>query len=130
MKINTKIKVRYSETDMMGIVYHANYYIWFEVGRTELLEKVGRPYHEMEKENLYLPVIKSSANYIKPAEYGDVLDLETEFLKIEGLKIYINYKLYRDGTLLVTGETVHTLLNKLWKPVRAPEWFASLFERK
>lgn len=119
----TTVTVRYAETDMMGIVYHANYLTWFEIGRTVLLKEQGLPYVELEKLGYRLPVLEVAAKYLRPALYDDTLTIIT-FLKDKPLlRIRLNYEIRRGYELLVTGESVHAFIDAQGRPVRPPAMF-------
>ncbi len=117
-----QVTVRYAETDMMGIVYHANYLPWFEVGRTTLLKEIGVPYRTLEQEGFRLPVLEVSAKYLKPAVYDDTLEILTTLAERPLLRIRLDYEVRRDGELLATGGTVHAFVDREGKPVRPPAW--------
>ncbi|MEA4828052.1 acyl-CoA thioesterase [Clostridium sp. JNZ J1-5] len=120
MYINrTKIKVRYVETDQMGIVHHSNYYAWFEVGRTEFITESGMSYSEMESEKLLLPVVESGCRYIEGAKYEDELIIETFIEKLSGAKVIFNYNVIRekDNKLLAKGTTTHAFVNDSFKVI-------------
>ena len=108
----TKIRVRYAETDQMGIVYYANYYIWFEVGRTEYLADIGCRYTEMEENGILLPVRTSSCTYKVSAHYDDELVIETRVTKLKGARIVFEYKVYRDDVLITEGSTEHAFMDR------------------
>src|SRR5699024_3161853 len=92
MTINdTSIDERYAETDRMGVVYHANYLIWFEIGRTKLIEQLGLQYAEMEKDNIISPVIDVKVQYKKPARYGDTVTILTGWDDYNGLRTFHGY---------------------------------------
>ncbi len=112
-------RVKYAETDKMGVVYYANYYIWFEIGRNELFRELGFPYVELEKKGLLLPVVKSSCEYKKPAEYDDLIMLRTRIENFTPVRITFCYNVYKDDhdELLATGETVHAFVSENKKPV-------------
>ncbi len=121
---NVEIKVRYSETDKMGIVYHANYFIWFEIGRTELLRNYGIPYSLWEERGYFLPVVEANCRYIKPAKYDDIIKIQTELEKIEKSLIVLGYKLFNnDGLLLAKGFTQHICIDKNGKVKPIPDDF-------
>ena len=123
-KSATKTRVRYSETDQMGVVYHGNYAQFFELGRTEWLRSLGVTYKEMEVSGIMLPVISLQCNFIKPALYDDVLTIHT-FLKKEPLvKIEFDYEIKnQDAELICTGNTILAFMNsKTLKPTRCPEY--------
>jgi len=123
------VTVRYAETDMMGIVYHANYLPWFEVGRTTLLKEIGVPYKKLEEEGYRLPVLEVSAKYVRPAVYDDTLEVISTVSEKPLLRIRIDYEVRRDGELLATGNTVHAFVDKLGRPVRPPAWAAEVLTR-
>jgi acyl-CoA thioester hydrolase len=117
-----QVTVRYAETDMMGIVYHANYLPWFEVGRTTLLKEIGVPYRQLEEEGFRLPVLEVSAKYLRPAVYDDTLDILTTLRERPLLRIYLEYEVRRGDELLATGTTVHAFVDREGRPVRPPAW--------
>ncbi|WP_206810356.1 acyl-CoA thioesterase [Paradesulfitobacterium ferrireducens] len=108
----TTIKVRYAETDQMGIVYHSNYLIWFEVGRTELFRQLGLPYTLFEEQGLGLAVIEATCLYRKPARYDEELTITTVVEEISSRKVTFSYKIHRDQLLLAEGSTRHLFINK------------------
>lgn len=119
------VTVRYAETDMMGIVYHANYLPWFEIGRTTLLKEQGIPYRELEAEGFRLPVLEVSAKFVRPALYDDVIAVVTTLREKPLLRIRLEYQVYRDNELLATGHTLHAFIDRAGKPVRPPASFAA-----
>jgi len=125
----TTIKVRYAETDQMGVVYYANYYVWFEVGRTDYLAKIGYSYKRMEEQGLFLPVTESHCQYKSSAYYDDLLTLQTSVTKIKGARIFFFYRLLRGKELLAEGSTVHAFVDKEGKLVKIKKnsLLASLF---
>lgn len=129
MIINTtKIEVRYQETDQMGVVYHANYLVWFEIGRTKYIEQLGFKYTEMEEQDLVSPVIDAQLSFKKPAKYGDDVTIETWLDAYDGLRTTYAYQITNGaGDVLVTGKTVHALVTKeRFRPIRLgkvnPKW--------
>ncbi len=116
----TRINVRYQETDQMGVVYHANYFVWFEVARTEMMKKNGFNYRELEERGVMLPVVDVSCKYHHPSKYDDHVIVRARIKEYKGIKINIEYEAIReqDGKLLATGETKHVWVNKELKPVR------------
>jgi acyl-CoA thioester hydrolase len=123
------VTVRYAETDMMGIVYHANYLPWFEVGRTTLLKEIGVPYKKLEEEGFRLPVLEVSAKYVRPAVYDDALEVVTTIHERPLLRIKLEYEVRRGEELLATGVTVHAFVDREGRPVRPPPWVADMFAR-
>lgn len=109
----TNIEVRYQETDQMGIVYHANYLIWFEIGRTKFIEQLGFKYAEMEKENIVSPVADLQIKYIKPAKYGDHITIETSLKVYNGIRTVYKYNIYnQNNELLARGTSTHVVVEK------------------
>jgi acyl-CoA thioester hydrolase len=120
----TKIKVRYAETDQMGFVYHGNYAQYLEIGRLEWLSSLGISYKEMESNNVILPVVELSVKYIKSAYYGDTLTVYTSLLKQPTASIEFNYEIHNSsGELLTTGHTKLVFINKESNyPMRCPQY--------
>jgi len=118
----SRVRVRYSETDQMGIAYHGEYFAWFEVGRTDLLRGQGVTYRDMEATDLRLPVIEASARYIRPALYDDELEIRTLVTAVSGARISFSYEIRRgaDGPL-ATGATAHAAVDGRGRPRRLPE---------
>jgi acyl-CoA thioester hydrolase len=112
--------VTYSETDQMGFVYYANYFVYFEIGRTELIRASGLPYRELEEMGYFLPVIESSCRYLGPARYDDLLTIRTRVTEFKGLKLKFGYEIIRDGKTLAEGMTLHAFMDKSGRPKRLP----------
>lgn len=108
----TQLRVRYAETDKMGIVYHSNYFIWFEVGRSELFRELNLPYTQFEEQGLGLAVIEASCRYRKPSHYDDELIIVTKMENITSKKVTFSYQVISEGTLIADGKTVHLFINK------------------
>lgn len=123
-KSSTKTRVRYSETDQMGVVYHGNYAQFFELGRTEWLRKLNITYKDMENKGIMLPVISLTCNFIKSAIYDDVLTIETFLVKKPMVKIEFDYKITnQNNELICTGNSVLAFMNmKSMKPTRCPKY--------
>jgi acyl-CoA thioester hydrolase len=119
----TRVRVRYAETDQMGIVYYANYLVWFEVGRTELLRSLGGTYRDLEVAGVYLPVITASCNYLLASRYDDELEIQTSGRLLSPIRLEFLYDVVRiaDQKTMATGRTEHAALNPHGKPVRLPE---------
>ncbi len=119
-----EIRVRYGETDQMGVVYHANYAVYFEVGRTEWLREFGLSYSAMEAEGIMLPVISLSINYKNSARYDDVLKVKTRLKKMPTASIEFDYELLNNkGELLATGNTILAFVDaKRNRPTRCPKY--------
>jgi len=132
----TRVRVRYAETDQMGVVYHANYLVWFEVGRVEFIRQAGMDYKSMEsEEGAMIAVVEATARYIAPARYDDMLLVRTTLSGVRGPIVRFKYAVLRagDGTLLCEGETVHIVVGRDMKrremPVKYAERFAELMHR-
>ncbi len=126
----SQIEVRYSETDMMGVVYHGSYLPWLEVARTALLAAEGLPYRELEKEGFFLPVIEVNLRYHRPAHYADTVTIHAMIREKPALRLRIDYELFRGEEKLASGHTVHVFIDKSGRPVRPPAAFASLMNAR
>jgi len=115
--------VRYAETDKMGVVYYANYFVWFEVGRTDLLRHAGWSYRDMETDGYALPVIEAHCTYRESAEYDDELEVRTTGAMLSPVRVQFTYEIVRsvDEATLATGTTVHATLDREGRPCRLPE---------
>ena len=130
----TKLKVRYVETDQMGIVHHSNHYAWFEVGRTEYITEIGMTYKEMEENNIMIPVVESSCKYIEGAKYEDIIIIQTYMQELNGAKVIFKYNVVRerDGKVLAIGSTTHAFVNEKFRVVNLKKANAkiwSLFQK-
>ena len=128
-KFTTDIRVRYGETDQMGVVYHANYFTWFEIARIELLDQMGCPYLDLEKKGYLLPVLTCSASFQSPAFFDDRLQVKVEIAKIPLVRIQASYEVRRGSELLVTGQTEHAFVSRAGRVVRPPEIFLNLAKK-
>ena len=131
MKIHeSKITVRYSETDQMGIVHHSRYYPWFEVGRTEFFASGGISYGEIERRGLMLPLVETHCRYIIPAKYEDNLTIKTYIKELSPVKIRFGYDVVRDAdnALLAKGETLLAFTTTDFKPVNLKKYNPALWE--
>lgn len=122
------IRVSYRDTDKMGVVYYANYFVFFEMGRTELMRQIGFTYDEMEKQGLYFPVINAQCNYHAPAHYDDLITVETTISELKNVTVTFSYKIKCDDKVLVTGSTKHPLVNYAFKPTRIPQNLKDLLQ--
>lgn len=128
MTAETMLRVRYQETDAMGVAHHAAYFAWFELGRSDLIRSAGRSYAEFEKEGLFLPVVEANARYHAPARYDEMLRLETSVLRLDRVRITFGYTLYgaTEGEMRAEGATRHALIDRENRPVRIPDWIREL----
>jgi acyl-CoA thioester hydrolase len=120
----TRLRVRYAETDQMGVVYHSNHFIWFEVGRVELMRQLGFSYRDMEREdNCLIAVVDARCRYRAPAVYDDEIIVRTHIKSIRESMVHFGYELRRaeDGILLAEGETTHIVINSAKKITAFPE---------
>jgi acyl-CoA thioester hydrolase len=126
----TRLRVRYAETDQMGIVYHSNHFIWFEMGRVELMRQMGFSYKVMESEDeCFIAVVDARCKYRSPALYDEELIVRTTLKNVRESVIHFGYELVRaaDGTLLAEGETTHIVTNREMKIRALPEKYLSAF---
>jgi acyl-CoA thioester hydrolase len=107
----SRVRVRYAETDQMGVVYYANYFVWFEIGRTDLLRTLGGTYRELEADGLALPVIAASCEYAAPCRYDDELVVVTRGRLLSPIRVAFTYAVERpDGVVAATGRTEHAAI--------------------
>lgn len=123
LQTKTQIRVRYADTDKMGVVYHSNYAVYFEVGRTEMFREIGLPYDEMEKNNVMLPLVDLHINYKRPAKYDDLLTVVTTIKEMPGVKVHFDYEVLNDkGDLLCDGYTTLVFIDmERNRPTRMPD---------
>jgi acyl-CoA thioester hydrolase len=134
----TTVRVRYAETDQMGVVYYANFFVWFEIGRVELLRQIGFDYKQMELvDDCVLPVVEAACRYKSPARYDDLIVIETRVSAMRTSVLKFAYKVFRAGEsfsdgselpekLLATGETTHVIVGKALEKSVLPEKYASV----
>lgn len=116
--------MRYAETDQMGVVYHSNYIIWFEVGRVEMLRQLGFTYREMEKQDgVHIAVVEARCRFKSPALYDDSITVRTRLLNVRDSLLHFGYEIIRstDGIQLAEGETVHLVVDEAFKRIPLPE---------
>jgi len=126
----SSIRVRYADTDQMRVVHHSKYFEYFEMGRSDLIRALGLPYGDMEAKGIFLPVIEADAKFIKPAQYDEILIVETSIREMPVVTMTIDYRVLRENKqeCIAEGRTVHGFLNaKTGKPMRAPKEFLQLF---
>ena len=126
----TKLRVRYAETDNMGVVYHSNFAIWFEVGRVELMRQLGLEYRTMEKDdNCHIPVVDLRVRYKAPALYDDEIVVRTRIANARQSLLHFTYEVLRAGdqTLLATGETMHIIVDDKFQRRSLPEKYLKAF---
>lgn len=131
MKIfDLQVRVRYAETDQMGVVYHGNYAQFFEMGRVEWLRNMGISYKSMEEEGIMLPVVSLTMNYKKSARYDDLLTVRTILKKLSSVKIEFNYEIYNEeNELLTIGNSILVFVDmKTGRPTMAPKYVSEKVE--
>jgi len=131
MKNKITIRARYSETDQMGVIYHANYFNWFEIGRTSFFRNLGYDYKQLENEGVLLPVIDVGCKYIVSAKYDDEIIIETYIENLKGVKIKYKYNIIRkrDNLLLAEGYTLHAFVNKNLRPINFKKKYNELWNK-
>lgn len=128
------LQPRYADTDAMGVVYYANYFVYFEVARTTALAELGHPYWDMEKQGILIPVLRAHCEYHGPARYGDTLVVHSVRSRTGRARIRFDYSLHRrdaatgaESPALATGYTEHAFVNPAGKPLRPPAGIMTLF---
>ena len=116
-----QIRVRYSETDRMGLLHHANFFVYFEMGRTELLRARGLSYRDLEDAGHLLVIVDLGCKFKRPAYYDDLLTLRTTVERVTHVKIVHRYDLFRDGVLLAEGHSTLACVDREGKPQALPE---------
>jgi acyl-CoA thioester hydrolase len=126
----TRLRVRYAETDQMGVVYHSNHFIWFEVGRVELLRQLGFSYRDMEtRDGRFIAVAEAKCRYRAPAHYDEEILVRTKLLNVRESVVHFGYELRRaeDAALIAEGETTHIVTDANMKVAALPEKYLSVF---
>jgi acyl-CoA thioester hydrolase len=128
---DTIVRVRYAETDQMGVVYYANYYIYFEVGRVEYMRERGVDYKQMEiQDDSFIVVAESKCRYRRPARYDDPLRIRTRVISVKRRTIHFGYEVVHDetGEVLATGETIHVVCDSKGRPKVLPGKYRQYFD--
>jgi acyl-CoA thioester hydrolase len=127
----TKLKVRYVETDQMGIVHHSNYYAWFELGRGEFITKLGMNYRQMEESGILMPIMETYCKYYEGAKYEDDLIIKTYIDEVTPVKVIFNYDVIRekDEKLLAKGRTTQTFINNSFRIINLKKTHHDLWEK-
>lgn len=124
----SRIRVRYAETDMMGVVYHGSYIPWLEVARTDLFRKFGLSYRRFEEEGYRLPVLSVACQFSRPAIYDDEIDIDVVAREKPRLRIKLEYELFRGDERLATGMSEHAFIDLQGRPTRPPAAFTRLID--
>ena len=129
-RYTTRLRVRYAETDAAGVVYHANYLVYFEVARVELLRALGLPITEVESRGLVLPVVEARLKYLRPARLDDLLEVSLSIQSVGAASFTCAYEIERDGLLLASGWTRLAVCEReSGRCMPMPPWLRELFER-
>jgi len=126
-----EVRITYSETDRMGVIYYANYLVFYERGRTEFLRSLGLRYRDLEeKEQIYLPAMDATVNYLHPGRYDDLIRVRTFISELGGAHITFRYEitLVESGQLIAKGSSKHATVNRQWRPTRIPPSLRKLLE--
>lgn len=126
-----EVRITYSETDRMGVIYYANYLVFYERGRTEFLRSLGLRYRDLEeKEQIYLPAADAYVEYLHPGRYDDLIRVRTFISHMGGAHITFRYEitLVENGQVIATGSSKHAVVNRSWRPTRIPLSLRKLLE--
>lgn len=127
-KSQSHVRVRYAETDQMGVVYHANYLVWFEVARTDWLREFGWTYREMEASGVRLPVIAVQCEYLRSAQYDEDITVTATGVMHSPVRVEFTYEVVKhDGTMAARGSTMHAAVDHQGRPTRLPERVREVF---
>ncbi|MFL0253133.1 acyl-CoA thioesterase [Clostridium neuense] len=131
-KSNTNVKVRYAETDKMGIVYHSNYYIYFEVAREDFIKEAGISYKDMENVGVMMPIVETRCKYHDAATYADELTIQTSLKELSPIKVVLKYDVIRktDNKVIADGETTQTFVsNNTFKIVNLKRKYTEIWDK-
>ena len=127
---NLEIKARYAETDMMGIIHHSVYPVWYEAARTEFIKMAGMTYTELEKGGIMFPLSELNCKYIHPVKYEDVVTVQTRLSKLSFAKIEFSYRVILDGQIMASGSSLHGFVDaKTFRPVSLKKVRPELYEK-
>ena len=127
----SRLRVRYAETDQMGMVYYANYLIWMEVGRSDFCRECGFSYRDLEREEqAFLAVAEANCRYLAPAKYDDEVLVETEITRVGSRVVEFSYRIKRGSTLLAEGKTIHVVVGANGRPRTMPDRYLELLKAK
>jgi len=124
------IRVRYPEVDRMGVAHHSHHFVWFEIGRTELMRDRGVPYARVEEEGIFLPVIEATCRYLGPVRYDDRLLIRTMVARSSAVRVTFTYAIEResDGAIVAKGSTTHAAIDGRGRPRRLPTSLTELLD--
>ncbi|MBP2031706.1 acyl-CoA thioester hydrolase [Clostridium algifaecis] len=128
---NTNIKVRYAETDRMGIVHHSNYYVWFEEARGDFIEKINITYKEVEDMGIMMPIMETHCKYMRASKYGDIIEIKTSIKELTPVKILFDYRVInkKSGELLAKGGTTQTFINNDFKIINMEKKYPEIWKK-
>jgi acyl-CoA thioester hydrolase len=129
LQATVETRVRFAETDAMGVTYHGNYLPWFEMARVALLDGLGCPYRELERDGFLLPVLETGLSYHRPSRFDDRVNITVTLAGRPTARLRLDYRVERDGELLVEGFTVHAFVNRDFKAIRPPARLEAAFGR-
>lgn len=131
MYSETKVEVRYAETDKMGIVHHSVYPIWYELARTKFIKELGISYSQMEEMGVMTPLVQLSCKYIHPADYEDILTIRVSVSKLTPARVVFDYEVYKEGIEkpINTGSTTHAWVEKNLHPINFKKEFPELYKK-
>ncbi len=121
LQATVETRVRFAETDAMGVTYHGNYLPWFEMARVALLDQIGTPYRELEKQGCLLPVLETGLTYHRSSHFDDRIRITVSLAEKPKARLRLTYKVERGEELIVEGFTVHAFVNREFKAIRPPE---------
>ncbi|ADE53754.1 acyl-CoA thioesterase [Coraliomargarita akajimensis] len=124
------VRVRYAETDRMDVVYHSNYFVWFETARILMLDEIGIPYKDLEAQGLLIPVLEASAKYRLPAQFDDRLEIHLFMREKPRARFKFEYEIRRGDSLLAIGSTTHGFMDRNGKGLRPPQQFLDLINAR
>jgi len=123
-----KLKVRYAETDAMGVAHHSSFFLWMESARVDYLDKNGYPYSTMEEEGFYLPVVEVTCRYLLPVKFNEELSVSLKIQKLTAVSVKIGYEIFNSkGNVVCRASTLHPVVTKEGKIVRMPQKMKDLF---
>lgn len=120
LSTSADIRVRYAETDAMGVVYHGNYLPWFEIARIALLDKAGISYRDLDAEGFLLPVLEANLKYIAPARFHDLVTVTATMAELPRVRIHIDYEVSIAGKVITRGHTIHAFMNREAQAIKPP----------
>ena len=124
-----RVRVRYAETDQMGVLHHSVYAVYFEEARVALMREMGLPYDDLERRGVLLPLTELKVRFLKPAYFEDVLEIDVEW-SLKGIRLFLTYTVYRSGEKIAEGETVHVFTDRNLRPIRPPREIKGVFHRR